>query len=112
MTALTARQSDALAFIAAFQAERGFGPSYREIAKGIGLESVGRVHRLVACLEERGAIRRLANRARSIEVIQQLGPTSEAHLKAILADVGRYGHVHLESPCVVEAMRYLARRLQ
>lgn len=112
MMSLTARQSDTLAFIAAFQDEKGFGPSYREIAAGIGVTSIGSVHRLMLGLEERGAIRRLYDRARSVEVVKQLGPTSEAHLKAILADVARYGHVHQESPCVVEAMRFLARRPQ
>lgn len=109
---LTPRQSDALSFIASFHAEKGFGPSYREIGEAMGLASIGGVHRLVTGLEERGAIRRLPERARSIEVVRQLGPVAEGHLKAILADVGRYGHVHLESLCVVEAMRYLARRQQ
>lgn len=107
---LTPRQSDALAFIAGFQDEKGFGPSYREIASGLGMRSASGIHRIVTGLEERGAVRRLADRARSVEVVRKLGPVAEGHLKAILADIGRYGLVHQDSPCVVEAMRYLARR--
>lgn len=91
MTSLTARQSDTLAFISSFQAEKGFGPSYREIAEALGMASKSNVHRIIIGLEERGAIRRLSDRARSVEVIKVLGPIAEGHLKAILADVGRYG---------------------
>ena len=38
--------------------------------QAIGLASKSGVHRLVSALEERGYIRRLANRARAIEVIK------------------------------------------
>ena len=109
MTSLTPRQSDTLAFIAAFQAERGFGPSYREIAKGIGLESVGRVHRLVTCLEERGAIRRLPHRARSIEVADG---SAEFHLRAVLNSFSPGGILFAEDRSVVAAREFLNWRSQ
>ena len=109
---LTPRQSDTLEFIAAFQAERGFGPSYRDIAKGIGLTSIGRVYELLIGLEERGAIRRLANRARSVEIVKQLGPVAEAHLRAVLGSFSANGILFDNAPAVIEAMRYLERRSQ
>lgn len=44
------------------------GPSYSEMAAALGLKSKSGVHRLVLGLEERGAIFRQANRARTIRV--------------------------------------------
>lgn len=43
-------------------------PSYREMQKGMGLASISGVHRLVKALEERGYVKRIANRARCIEI--------------------------------------------
>ena len=48
----------------------------------IGLASKSGVHRLVSALEERGYIRRLANRARAIEVIRQPGLASDNVVEA------------------------------
>lgn len=110
MTSLTARQSDTLAFISSFQAEKGFGPSYREIAEALGMASKGNIHRIVLGLEERGAIRRLPDRARSVEVVGEQG--AEFHLKAILAQIRKMCAAYANDDCVVEAMRFLARRQQ
>ena len=46
-------------------------PSYQEIADAIGVKSKSRVSDLIRALEERGEIRRLPNRARSIEVVNK-----------------------------------------
>lgn len=108
MTSLTARQSDTLAFISSFQAEKGFGPSIREIGVGVGLTSPSSVHRLVLGLEERGAIRRLSDRARTIEVVGDQG--AEFHLKAILTELGKVGILMQSDKSVVSAMRFLGRR--
>lgn len=69
MMGLTRRQSDALRFIAGFQQSKGFCPSMAEISNGLGLRSKHPVSRLVRALEERGAIARLLNRNRAIEVL-------------------------------------------
>jgi SOS-response transcriptional repressor LexA len=69
MIGLTPRQLDALRFIARFQAERGFSPSRREIAEGLGLRSKASSARLLTGLAERGAIRTLRCRTRAIEVL-------------------------------------------
>lgn len=108
MIALTARQSEALAFIADFREMYGVSPSYRQIAKGLGLASPGRVHDIVNALEERAAIRRLANRHRSIEVIEF--QDAEFHLRAILASFSPNGILFVEDRAVVAAKEYLGRR--
>lgn len=66
---LTSRQADCLRFIAGFTEAKGYGPSRQEIADGLGLLRKNSAHELVVLLEQRGAIRRLKGRARSIEVL-------------------------------------------
>ncbi|WP_199086002.1 hypothetical protein [Bosea sp. ASV33] len=70
-TGLTKRQRALLDFVNEFAAREGQPPSYEQMAAGVGLRSKSGAFRLMAKLEERGAIRRLPNRARSIEVIDQ-----------------------------------------
>jgi DNA-binding MarR family transcriptional regulator len=66
---LTRRESEALSFIRAYSAAgEGVSPSYGEIAAAIGLKAKSGVHRIVVRLEERGHLRRLAGRARSLAV--------------------------------------------
>ena len=56
---LTRRMQDCHRFIVEYQRlHDGVGPSYREIAAGIGLKSTSNVHRLVGCLVDRGYVRR------------------------------------------------------
>jgi DNA-binding MarR family transcriptional regulator len=66
---LTRRESEALSFIRAYvAASDGVSPSYAEIAAAIGLKAKSGVHRIVVRLEQRGHLRRLAGRARSLAV--------------------------------------------
>jgi DNA-binding MarR family transcriptional regulator len=66
---LTRRESEALSFIRAYgAASDGVSPSYAEIASAIGLKAKSGVHRIIVRLEERGHLRRLAGRARSLAV--------------------------------------------
>jgi len=59
-----------LRFIRGYQiAHGGVGPTLSECARGLGLASTGNVHRIISCLQERGALRRLPNRERSIETL-------------------------------------------
>jgi len=65
--AMTARQKEVFDFIAKYTAEQGgVSPSFDEIKDYVGLRSKSGVHRIITALEERGLIRRLENRARSI----------------------------------------------
>lgn len=67
---LTSRQAEALRFIAGYLEAKGYSPSFDEIRVGLGLSSKCVVFDLLDRLEERGALRRLHGRARSIEVLQ------------------------------------------
>ena len=66
---LTAKQRELLNFLQRYQDEFDHAPSFEEMKDAIGLKSKSGIHRLVSALEERGHIRRLANRARAIEII-------------------------------------------
>ena len=45
-------------------------PSYEEMKQSLNLKSKSGIHRLISALEERGFIRRLAHKARALEVIK------------------------------------------
>lgn len=67
---LTSKQRDLLVFIHSRLQESGVSPSFEEMKEAIGLRSKSGIHRLVNALEERGFIRRLAGRARALEIIK------------------------------------------
>lgn len=66
---LTHQAQRLLRYIEKFSKARGICPTYEEMALGLGLASKSGAFRLVSQLEERGAIRRLPNRARSVEIV-------------------------------------------
>ncbi|HET8548848.1 MAG TPA: transcriptional repressor LexA [Bryobacteraceae bacterium] len=66
--ALTARQKQVLDFIADFIEEKGYSPSYEEMARGLSLASLATVHKHVTALEERGYLKRAYNQSRSLDV--------------------------------------------
>ena len=68
---MTTRQREVFNYIAAVAANEGIAPTYREIGKALGLQSMSSVKRIVEGLEERGFIRRLPRRARAIEIIRK-----------------------------------------
>ncbi len=68
---LTAKQRELLQFITVRLEDSGISPSFEEMKEALDLKSKSGVHRLISALEERGFIRRLANRARALEVIRQ-----------------------------------------
>lgn len=68
---LTAKQHQLLEFINSYMEQNnGISPSFEDMKIGVGLRSKSGVARLVTSLNERGYIRRLYHRARSIEVIR------------------------------------------
>ncbi len=67
---LTSKQHDLLLFINKRLSESGVSPSFDEMKDALGLASKSGIHRLITALEERGFIRRLAHRARALEVIK------------------------------------------
>jgi repressor LexA len=67
---LTRKQHELLCYIHDHLAEQGVSPSFEEMKDALDLKSKSGVHRLISALEERGFIRRLANRARALEVLR------------------------------------------
>lgn len=67
---LTRKQQELLLYIHAKLSENGVSPSFEEMKEALDLKSKSGVHRLISALEERGFIRRLANRARALEVLK------------------------------------------
>ncbi|PXA96737.1 repressor LexA [Nostoc sp. 3335mG] len=67
---LTRKQHELICFINDRLNETGVSPSFEEMKEALDLKSKSGVHRLISALEERGFIRRLANRARALEVIK------------------------------------------
>ena len=70
---LTKKQRDLLEFIQKRLSKDGVPPSFDEMKEALDLRSKSGIHRLITALEERGFIKRLANRARAIEVIKMPG---------------------------------------
>lgn len=67
---LTRKQHELLTYIDRHLGENGVSPSFEEMKEALDLKSKSGVHRLISALEERGFIRRLANRARALEVLK------------------------------------------
>ena len=67
---LTKKQSELLRFIHERLQDEGVPPSFDEMKEALDLRSKSGIHRLIMALEERGFIKRLANRARAIEVLR------------------------------------------
>jgi repressor LexA len=73
---LTKKQHELLLFIHKRLSEDGVSPSFDEMKDALQLASKSGVHRLVSALEERGFIRRLAHRARALEVLKLPGSSA------------------------------------
>lgn len=74
---LTRAEATALEFIAGhIRDSGGVSPSYDEIQGALGWKSKCRIGFLLDDLEAKGRIRRLAKRARAIEVIEDHAPKS------------------------------------
>ena len=67
---LTKKQKNLLLFINKRLRTSGVSPSYEEMKQSLNLKSKSGIHRLITALEERGFIRKLAHKARALEVIK------------------------------------------
>ncbi len=67
---LTRKQHELLMFIHERIKESGVSPSFDEMKDALDLASKSGIHRLITALEERGFLRRLAHRARALEVVK------------------------------------------
>jgi repressor LexA len=67
---LTKKQKNLLIFINKKIRSTGVSPSYEEMKNALNLKSKSGIHRLITALEERGFVRRLAHKARALEVVK------------------------------------------
>jgi repressor LexA len=67
---LTRKQFELFMFIHERLKESGVPPSFDEMKDALDLRSKSGIHRLITALEERGFIRRLAHRARALEIVK------------------------------------------
>lgn len=99
---LTRKQYELLRFINERLKESGVPPSFDEMKDALDLRSKSGIHRLITALEERGFIRRLANRARAIEIIKlpELGYSGGGPRRGFTPSVieGNLGKVRSKSP--------------
>jgi repressor LexA len=97
---LTRKQHELLIFINRRLQETGVSPSFEEMKAALLLKSKSGIHRLISGLEERGFIRRLAHRARALEVVRLPEDTAVATrvraASGASADRGRF------SPTVIQ----------
>ena len=83
---LTRKQHELICFIDDRLKETGVSPSFEEMKEALDLKSKSGVHRLISALEERGFLRRLANRARALEVVKMPErPGAKGSVKPVLA---------------------------
>ena len=67
---LTKKQRNLLLFINKKIRSTGVSPSYEEMKNSLNLKSKSGIHRLILALQERGFIKRLAHKARALEVLK------------------------------------------
>merc|ERR1712147_417088 len=67
---LTKKQKNLLLFINKKIRSSGISPSYEEMKDSLNLKSKSGIHRLITALEERGFVKRLAHKARALEVVK------------------------------------------
>jgi repressor LexA len=67
---LTKKQKNLLLYINKKIRSTGVSPSYEEMKNSLNLKSKSGIHRLISALEERGFVKRLAHKARALEVIK------------------------------------------
>ena len=68
---LTKRQKEILDYIGDFIGDRGYAPSFEEIAQSFGYSSLATVHEHLSNLERKGYIRKSYNESRSVELLRQ-----------------------------------------
>lgn len=98
---LTKKQLELLEFIHKRVQRDGVPPSFDEMKLALDLRSKSGIHRLITALEERGFIRRLAHRARAIEIVklpESMGgePSTGFQPRVIQGDKGAATAANLE----------------
>ncbi len=66
---LTRRQREILTYLRSYSEQRGYAPSFEEIAEHFNYNSLATVHEHLTNLERKGYIRRSYNESRAIEIL-------------------------------------------
>ncbi|MEM7046821.1 MAG: transcriptional repressor LexA [Pseudomonadota bacterium] len=82
---LTPKQQKLLEFLTTSLEQNGVCPSYDEMREALNLKSKSGIHRLLTSLQERGFIRRLAHRARAIEIRRRATEASRLSTESVPA---------------------------
>ena len=96
---LTKKQKELLDYITLINKKFGISPSYDEMKDKLKLKSKSGIHRIISALEERGFIRKLANKARAIEIInnnKNISPANDQMNKII--EIPLYGKIAAGTP--------------
>ena len=86
---LTKKQLELLLLIDKKIKKTGVTPSFDEMKEKLGLRSKSGIHRLIAALEERGFIKKLAFKARAIQVIK-LPELNDQTIKSVQQKTKKY----------------------
>lgn len=102
---MTLQQSVVFDFIARFITRHNHSPSYEEIAAGCGYTSLATIHNHMLALEMHGKIRRLPNKARSVEVLKPpcayrpIAEMHEDHGPCVVIDIEDPGRMAIAHVC-------------
>jgi repressor LexA len=104
---LTKRQKEILTYLEGHIQERGYAPSFEEIAEHFSFQSLATVHEHLTNLERKGYIRRSYNESRSIELLPPKGTSGASEiplLGLVAAGAPIESVVHGESVAVPDSM--------
>lgn len=104
---LTKRAKDTLTYIKRYMSEHDEAPTMEEITKGIGISSIGSAYTYVDQLVKAGKLKRLNNRTRGLQLIEEeeagslvfpvLGKIAAGQLNEAVADESEIDVSHLFS---------------
>jgi repressor LexA len=96
---LTKKQKELLDYIKIVNKEHGISPSYEEMKNKLSLKSKSGIHRIISALEERGFIKKLANKARAIEIVtSEKNYTSKNENIVKVIEIPLYGKIAAGTP--------------
>jgi SOS-response transcriptional repressor LexA len=101
---MTVCQRRVLDFIEAFIARERFSPSFKEIATGVGLKSIGTVAKHIRQLKQQGRLIAVPGQVRSIEIV--------AHEARVRANCAKCESLDLENSELKRRCAYLAAQLE
>jgi repressor LexA len=94
---LTKKQKELLDYITLINNNSGISPSYEEMKNRLNLKSKSGIHRIISALEERGFIRKLANKARAIEILNNNIANPQELVNKVI-DIPLYGKIAAGTP--------------